>query len=274
MENDIYEKQYCYHSAHYGQEEVWDFINDDNEYARKLQRLYGFLDPLLISYPNDYYLTIGDGRGHLAQYISYKVGKVLATDLTDSLLKKAHEKGIIKEYKKENAENLSFRDNTFDFVIGKACFHHFPRPIVAIYEALRVSRKGIIIFQEALDIYPLTLFQKILRMFPIKNILRLDPNYVDINRFEDSGNYVYFMSVREIEKLSYGIGLSALAYKKTSYDLDMKRYEIIIRDFCCKIGLLNHLNVLMIIFKEFPEKETIDNLVNNGFNFHKIATNP
>ena len=67
--------------------------------------MHQLIDPLLESDPSSRWLTVGDGRyGRDAKYISDKQGKVLATDISEYLLKEAKENGFIEEYKVENAE--------------------------------------------------------------------------------------------------------------------------------------------------------------------------
>ena len=68
---------------------------------------------------------------------------IAATDIAEVLLKEAKEEGYIKAYSKENAESLSFADNEFDFVFCKESYHHFPRPMIALYEILRVVKRGL-----------------------------------------------------------------------------------------------------------------------------------
>ena len=96
----------------------------------------------------DSWLTIGDGRyGTEANFLlSYGVN-ALATDLSDTLLKVGNKIGFIKDFKKENAESLSFKDNEFDYVLIKEAFHHFPRPWIALYESFRVAKKGVILIE-------------------------------------------------------------------------------------------------------------------------------
>jgi hypothetical protein len=74
----------------------------------------------LIADPQARWLTVGDGRyGNDAKYISNKGGHALASDISDCLLKEAKDIGYIAEYKKENAEALSFQDAEFDYVLAE-----------------------------------------------------------------------------------------------------------------------------------------------------------
>ena len=100
------------------------------------ERMYSTISPLIDSFPNANWLTIGDGRyGTDANFIlSQGFKDVLATDISDTYLKIALAEGFITKYKNENAENLSFNNNSFDFVLCKEAYHHFPRPMVAFNE--------------------------------------------------------------------------------------------------------------------------------------------
>ena len=65
---------------------------------------------------------------------------MLATSLTDSNLRIAQERGYIDKFQAENAERLSLTDDSFDFILCKESYHHFPRPAIAFYEMVRVAR--------------------------------------------------------------------------------------------------------------------------------------
>ena len=76
--------------------------------AWRHKRMYRLLDPLLIAYPKAIWLTVGDGRyGKDAHYIRDKGLKVLASDISDVLLKEGKEIGYIDDYSKQNAEDLT-----------------------------------------------------------------------------------------------------------------------------------------------------------------------
>ena len=89
----------------------------------------------------DKWVTVGDGRyGTEVNYLISKGLDALVTDYSDKLLKIGYEIGFINKYQKENAESLTFKDNSFDYIIKEA-FHHFPRPWIALYEAFRVCKR-------------------------------------------------------------------------------------------------------------------------------------
>ena len=175
--------------------------------------MYKVLDPILIADPEAMWLTVGDGRyGKDAKYILAKGGDALASDISDYLLKEAKDIGYITEYKKENAESLSFKDGEFDYVLCKESYHHFPRPMLALYEMLRVASKGVVLI-EPNDRY---IYNKISRMVfrnlrdKIKSLLRGKTNR---HAYEESGNYVFTISRREIEKVALGTNYKIVAFK-------------------------------------------------------------
>ena len=101
-------------------------------------------------YKNSEWLTVGDGGfGSSATYIEMHGGKVISTDLDTSFLKIAAENKLIQNYQFANAENLPFKDGQFDFTFCKQSYHHFPRPIIAVYEMLRVSKKAVMLVEPA-----------------------------------------------------------------------------------------------------------------------------
>ncbi len=52
-------------------------------------------------------------------------------------------------YQKENGEKLSLPDHSFDLVLVKEGLHHLSRPVLGLYEMLRVCRQAVIIMEPA-----------------------------------------------------------------------------------------------------------------------------
>ncbi|MEZ5593447.1 MAG: class I SAM-dependent methyltransferase [Gammaproteobacteria bacterium] len=128
------------------QAKTW-FVKDTVDAWRHL-RMYQTIDPILEVDPQSKWLTVGDGRyGKDAKYIIEKGSDALATDISEYLLMEAKNIGYINKYKLENAELLSFQDSMFDYVLCKESYHHFPRPMVALYEMLRVTKKGVFLIE-------------------------------------------------------------------------------------------------------------------------------
>ena len=199
------EESYQRHSEHYkqysisGEKElqakIW--FEKDTVDAWRHQRMYQALDPILISDPKAKWLTVGDGRfGRDAKYIIEEGCYALASDISDCLLEEARQIGYLSEYKRENAEALSFQDYEFDYVLCKESYHHFPRPMLALYEMLRVARKGVFLI-EPNDVY---INRKALEILfrNLKNIIKsLLHKKINKHAFEEAGNYVFSIYKRD-----------------------------------------------------------------------------
>ena len=88
---------------------------------------------------NEKWLTIGDGRyGSEAAWLKRNGVNCHSSDMHIDLLEDAYKKGLIDSFSKQNAEDLDFESNSFDYVLIKETLHHLPRPWLAIYESFRV----------------------------------------------------------------------------------------------------------------------------------------
>lgn len=150
------------------------------------------------------WLTVGDGRYGLDGMALQEMGasKVHCSDMDATLLKIAHERNLISHYSEENAEKLSFPDDSFDYVLCKESYHHFPRPYVALNELMRVCRKGVLLIEprdRKIDKGQFSfLVELINRLFGL--------NIFDSSHgFEPVGNYAYCISQREMEKFQLGM---------------------------------------------------------------------
>ncbi len=87
------------------------------------------------------WLTVGDGRYGLDSIRLRRLGcrSVLPTDIGDAFLAEARLQGLIDDYRVEDAERMSFADDSFDMVFCKESYHHFPRGPLALYEMVRVA---------------------------------------------------------------------------------------------------------------------------------------
>ncbi len=150
-------------------------------HERTIRRLL----PLLNHFPGAEWLTVGDDSwGRDAYFLRKNGATALASGLSRELADIAIHAGHTSEFAVENAEALSSPNESFDFVLCKHAFHHFPRPFVAFHEMLRVARKGIVL---------------------------IEPAESGANHYEPAGNYLYRVCVREIEKAARGVNLPGLA---------------------------------------------------------------
>lgn len=246
------------------------------------------LKPLLKS--SNSWLTIGDYNGFEAQYFSEHNQVAIASDISDLFLKEAKEANLITEYRKENVENLSLKEDSIDYVSCREAFHHFPRAYLGIYEMLRVAKKGVVLIE------PVDILAKMPLVLLIKNICDLiNPHLINKlwkNRFswETVGNYVFKISEREIEKIAMGIGLPCIAFKevntilKKNYDttevpankkllsrinLKLKLWNII-----CALRVIPYNTLCSIMFKERPDEKLIQDLKENGYKVMLLPANP
>ncbi len=235
--------------------------NSDDGLMWNHKRIMSFIDPLLLSFPNASWLTVGDANwGSDAHYVLSKGGKVLATDIRDALLAPAKQIGYIPDYKQENVECLSFADDEFDFVLCKEAFHHFTRPMLALYEMFRVAKRGVILI-EPCDFEDMDIFRN----------------------FEPNGDYVYTLSEREITKITIPLKLPIVAFKPFNlcsirppddYDedpetrslyLNEQKDKVTLEDSLCKSGEKSYRSLVSIIFKKTVDALVTDRLTEQGF---------
>jgi SAM-dependent methyltransferase len=143
------------------------------------------------------WLVVGDGGGH-DSWILGNAGysDVLSTDIGDRTLKRCFEENKIQKFEPLNAEKMHYQDDSFEFVLCKDALHHMRRPYSAIYEMLRVATRAVVII-EPQDFY-------------IDTPALPGPA---VPTWERVGNYVYGFSIREFQKIAYGLNLSGLATK-------------------------------------------------------------
>src|SRR5688572_26138323 len=174
------------------------------------------LTQLLRHFPYAECVTVGDGRFGLDSVRLKKLEptlRILPTDIAPNLLQKAKDQNIIYDFRVENAENLSFSDEYFDFSFCIESYHHFPRPFIALYEMLRISSKAVILI-EPNDKFPKQLPRKIYDLFKntVQKIFKNNHHHHEHLHFEESGNYIFTVSKRELEKIAIGLQLPMVAF--------------------------------------------------------------
>lgn len=257
--------------------ETW-FDGGTTDYWRH-ERMRGCILPLLDA--RDRWLTVGDGRyGTDAAWLIAHGIDALCSDIQDELLKLGSERGFIKEYLAANAESLPFADDAFDWVLCKEAYHHMPRPPVAFYEMLRVARKGVVLIEpgprQARNLRGAFALALIDRLLPVRTEAE----------FEDSGNYVYKLSIAELRQMLLGLGLRHFAYKSINdfyvkgveYEKDggpLKKLcerKIRMRDLAC--GLLGLHGSLMIYVAFKGQPVSVERLTAAGFEWVELPENP
>ena len=232
----------------------------------------------------------GTRFGNDAKYIADCGHESLATDISEHLLKEGKKLGRISEYRVENAESLSFRDSEFDYVFCKESYHHFPRPMIALYEMIRVAKRGVVIIEPGDALLSNSCLKIMFRTLRgIYYRFRVG-RPIEWDSFEESGNFVFSISRREMEKVALGLNLRMVAFKGINdaycagveYEkideegplLKKVRRSILISDILCKYGLLNHGLLAAIIFKESPPEGLLEGLRGAKFEIVTLPDNP
>lgn len=93
---------------------------------------------------NEKILEIGCGDGEFTKRLMRLPSKIVATDITPEVIKRAKKKYIKNkniQFKVDDAEKFSFREETFDIVCGISILHHVNYR-KAIKECFRVLKPG------------------------------------------------------------------------------------------------------------------------------------
>lgn len=100
-------------------------------------------------------LEIGTGKGHFALSLAKEGYNFVSIDISDQEQSFARSNleyfGLSKQvdFRIENAENLSFEDNSFDIIFSVNVFHHLKDPFKVLDELIRViSFEGKIILSD------------------------------------------------------------------------------------------------------------------------------
>ena len=259
------------------------YVAPDTIDAWRHRRMLDWLQPLLTRFPNAEWLTLGDGNfGSDAHYLQSNGAQATASSLTDSTLKLAFARGYLKRFCAQNAEKLSFGDETFDFVMCKEAYHHFPRPPIAFYEMWRVAKRAIVLIEPTEGSWRLLSWMK----ESVKRMLRGD----GASEFEPCGNFLFRINLRELRKMAVALNGDSIAYrffndfyfgpaahsKALSYAWGavFTRLGILIQDLLGQLGLLNYGLACVILFKNEADQRTRSDLKRAGFAFSELPRNP
>jgi ubiquinone/menaquinone biosynthesis C-methylase UbiE len=248
--------------------------------------------PIIKTDPTASWLTVGDGRfgtdGHFL--LAAGAQNVHCTDISDTLLKIGREQGFITSFSAENAEHLSFQDESFDYVYCKESFHHFARPYAALYEMYRVAKKGVILTEPrdtSIDKEPLELLKDLAKTL-------LGRKTRSSHGFEPIGNYIYSVSEKELEKALMGLDGSTIAtigcndayqegiefvsmQSKAPQDVALQeaiRSEIKRLDLLCKFRFKKSTLLSAVLFKTAPADKLCSIMTQGGWSIQQLPKNP
>jgi ubiquinone/menaquinone biosynthesis C-methylase UbiE len=250
------------------------------------------------------WLTVGDHYGHDAQrLVSLGISRVSASSLSTEYLQSIMNREGIIDVLNINAEEIDLKDNCFDYVVCKEALHHMARPYCAVYEMLRIAKKGVFIVAEPCD--PLIDWRsegkprKFERTFGIDPIVGPNVTYRDVsNEFQMSRyidwwetgayNYVYTVSEREIAKLAQGYGVLTWATKPLgdfysaefasqdakdeSKGFEETKTQIKLQELLSSISGIPAPRLHGLLFKEPPNQQITSKLSEIGFTFNKTRT--
>ena len=259
------------------------YTNPESVDAWRHNMMIGSVLPLIEYYPKSTWMTIGDGRfGADAHFLKKNKIDVLATNLTDNSLFFAKEKGYIDKYQCVNAEEIPFPDNSFDFVLCKESYHHFPRPAIAFYEMLRVAKMAVILIEPTDDRIGLINFLK----RPLKKIIRKE-KFFD---YEPDGNYIFRVNSKEMKKMMMAMDkpwyaiknfndfyMKSLADDKgsiKSFGYWMTKLAIFTQNVLCFLRLMSYGKSTIVTFKSQIPSDLRNKLRRKGFKLTRLPKNP
>lgn len=285
--------------------ESW-FRTDTADYWRHIRMYEGAR--AFLHRPRLRWLTVGDGRYGLDSIRLRRMGfnDVLPSDIGEALLKESKDRGLIDAYAIENAESLSFGNESFDVVLCKESYHHFPRPMIALYEMLRVAREAVVIIEPRDFVIdhgptratgPAALAKGIMTWIRDRRKLPHPPLdsrqlylIADEARYEDVGNYQYSLSSREVEKLALGLNLPAMALKglndayypeggfepanETSTLFRSMRDDVEIADRRTRGGRGATNMLLAVLFKRDPDLQAREFFKTHDWLYRDLPRNP
>lgn len=117
--------------------EARDFAR--SPFHRDPERLKRLLDLAAVA-PGEEVLDVACGPGIVARALRDRGASVTAIDLTPAMLREAAASGA--RLLRADALRLPFRDASFDLVLCRNSFHHFPDAAAALGEMARVLRPG------------------------------------------------------------------------------------------------------------------------------------
>ena len=159
-----------------------------HDYFRKIPfaKLKRLLDKNNINLTNKTILIASCGKGTDIHYLEkFCNPTIYVSDIAESAVGTAIASFENIQGSVGDTERLPFNGNTFDYSFIAASLHHLPRPILGLYELLRVAKEGVIVIE------------------PNDSILtRMATSLGFAHEIEEVGNYVFRFSKRDVIKIT------------------------------------------------------------------------
>ena len=115
--------------------------HDSAEFERTARRIADHLNP------GSRVLEIAPGPGYLAIALAKLTGgRITGLDISRTFVRiaaeNARQAGVAVDFEHGDAADLPFPDGQFDFIVCRAAFKNFTRPLVALNEMHRVLKEG------------------------------------------------------------------------------------------------------------------------------------
>jgi len=254
--------------------------------AWRHNRIYDMVLPLCRAFSNKNWLTLGDSGADSFAIKRRGVSSVSASCLSAERLNYLQDKGLIKDIpiQELNAESTGKEDNSVDVVLVKEAYHHFPRPPIAFYEALRICKTAVVYIEPTSHgkRYALNILRRV-----VKSLVRKERGLEQ--EFEPAGNYIYRLSVDEVKHMAAAMQLPTVAYRYFNnfyvYSLAVKptadsnalrifKLGIAIQSILCRLKLMGWGMVVCVVFKEEPDQSVLRGLETEGYEVHNVPRNP
>jgi ubiquinone/menaquinone biosynthesis C-methylase UbiE len=173
------------------------------------ERMLHFTAPIINTYPDARWLTIGDAGADAWLLQNFGAKDVTASSISDARLTALKEMGYLNGIKVRalNAEKLALPDASFDVVLCRQAYHHIHKAPLAFYEFMRVSRVGFMLIEPAESSRrPLNMLRTLAKVL----LRRRSPIF---DSFEPAGNYIYRVSDRDIFRMLAAVQIPWFAIK-------------------------------------------------------------
>ncbi len=181
-------------------------------FYRYFSKIYDFINPFFYSdemrktvvdmakvVRGDLVLEVGCGTGFTTEEIVSRVGEenVIAVDLTPEQMEKAVRRFENAEFIRGDAENLPFRDSTFDAAISAGSIEYWPNPQKGVQEMARVTKSGgrvVILAPRKPDNPAVRKFAESIMLFPSTQqmVLWMENAGLEDIRYVETGPYSFW----------------------------------------------------------------------------------